>query len=273
MADTSLIPQQALDLNVLEQLEFDLPAKLNNLASLEAFEQQVFIAFGDVERAWDDVSRAYTRAAYHIHMILEHQLWRHRQTKGEDGQEYSMYNYQEDYLADLAQNTLKGFKVSTVKQFHSTIRMYKAMGWSRQQIEEATIRVLNKVSKRVEKDYVTGAPMGYKDGKVPEGKDLVTHLNEVTQEVIKRIDAPDIVFTNRDLDIHLDQQLANRKPMIDFRRLYGRPMTEVQWAYELTDDAGQLTPSKYGILRLYWEGDPPESVKIALLNKLGINLD
>lgn len=258
-----------------EALEFELPDQLDNLAALELFEHQVLIAYGDVEEAWDAMSHAYTRAAYHIHMILEHRLWRHRK-KIEiiDGieREYQVYNFQEDYLSDLAQNTMKGFKVSTVKQFHQTIRMYKELGWSREQIENATIRTLNLVSKRIEKDYLTGKPIGLKHGELPPDTSLEDHIIQVTNEVVASPDRPDVSFTKRELEAHLDQKLANRKPGIEFIRIAGKDMSTIQYSYTIYESDGMMSNrSKFGKVQVIWDPEPPMEVKLKFFEKLGID--
>lgn len=264
---SDLMIQQPVQLD-LDELQFDLTANLDNLASLEMFEQQVFIANGDIDDGFRLVSDGYTRAAYHIHMILHHRLWRHR--PNEYGQ--PMYESQDDYIKDLAQNLGKGFQPSTIKQFHTTIRMYRQIGWDREEIERAGITPLNKIAQRVDKDYATSAPKGLRHGKLPEGVSLPEYINQVTLEVLEAEGKPDVKLTGRELEVHLDQRLANRKPLIEFRRVYGSDMSKVQWVYELTDDVGQLTPSKYGVLHIQWQGDPPTSVIEKFFQKLGIDL-
>ncbi len=268
-------PSKSIEIDIGE-LEFNLPPELNNLNSLELFEQQVVIAFGDIEQAYTDVNDAYTRAAYHIHMVLEHDMWQHRLVPDNDmpGVYKQLHSSQEDYLADLAGKTMRGFAVSTAKGFHTAFRMARQLGYSKQQIESRGIYIFNEISKKfVDKKYDTGEPIRLKDGSTPpQGKTVNQHIIDTIEQVTTNPDRPDIVLKPKHFKLELQRQLAPRTPRVEFRHYPGNDMTNLVWEYERFDDAGQLD-FKSGELIIQFKGNPPTSVLERFYDLLKVDLN
>lgn len=271
----AIIPQSQIEIDIAD-LEFDLPDELRSVNSLELFEEQVVIAFDDIEEAYQAVNDAYTRAAYHVHMIMEYDLWRLRTVKEVDPEtgevtERQLHGSQEEYLEDLAGKTLRGFAVSTCKQFHTSIRVARHLGYSRHEIEDRGIYIFNEINKRVEKDHNTGTPLALKDGRPPGGREINDYLREVVEETVAS-GSPDVILKPRDFKLEIERRLSPYTAKIDFFRLPGKDMTKIQWSYELYDEAGMLQ-GKYGTVSFQWEGDVPEGVKVKFLQKLGVKLE
>lgn len=259
------VPISTIDIS---DLEFNLPSELDNLRSLETFEEQVVIAFGDIDEAYTAVSDAYTRAAYHIHMIMEYDLWRHRLTP--EGQ--PLHDTQEEYLADLADRTMRGFAVSTAKGFNTAFLLARDLGYSRQEIEKRGVYIFREMSKYVDKEYGTGKPLRLKDGSTPpDGKTVEEHLKSTVEQITSDSEKPaDVVLRPRQFKLELDRALAPHKPEIWFQRFSDNGKDTYHWFYQRVLDDGTLY-HRDGKAKLELEGDPPQEVTDKLLTALKLN--
>lgn len=268
-------PNNKIEVDIAD-LEFDLPPELDNINSLELFEQQVVIAFGDIEQAYTDVNDAYTRAAYHIHMILEYGLWKHRQVEDSElpGVYKQFHATQEDYLADLAGKTMRGFAVSTAKSFHTAFKIARHhLGYSKAEIEARGVYIFKEISKYVEKEHETGKPLRLKDGSIPPGgKTVIEHLRDTVESVTANPERPDIVLKPKHFKLELQRQLAPRTPRVEFRHYPGRDMTQLTWEYERYNDDG-MPDFKSDNLTIKWSGDPPTIVMEKFYDMLKIDLN
>lgn len=276
MSKATIIPDtiaSSIEIDI-NSLEFELPTELDNLHSLEVFEGQVVIAFSDLEEAYGEVNDAYTRAAYHIHMLLEHQLWRHRLTPDRPDpitgkmMYKPLYNIQEDFLEDLASRTVRGFGVSTVKGFHTALRRARQLGFTRQQIEASGVHVFNQIAKKLE----PGESLKLKDGPPPGGKGTLEYLREVVETVTANPERPDIVLKPHDFKIQLEKMLSPRKARIEFNRMPGQPMTTFQWFYDRASDDG-MPDIKVGNIHVQFADSPPNAVIEEFFRLLKVSLD
>lgn len=262
----AVVPTMELELD-LEHLDFDLPGDLITLDTLERFERQVEIGFGDAEAAQDDLVDAYTRIAYHVHMILQNFLWRKR--LDEEGR--PLFEFQEDYLNHLAERSVRGFSVPTMKKFHTAIRMARHLGYTRAEIEQRGIHIFSEVSHLVKKDYTTGEPTGLNHGSTKD-QEVKKLLVETIEELTTSPGKPDVVLKPRDFKLELQRRLAPGRPQISFRRYPGQALNTLRWEFERTDDEGQLD-FQGGDLFINWQGNPPTSVVEWLHRKLGVDLE
>lgn len=252
----------------IQDIGFDLPKELNTPQSLKFFEDQVFIAYGDVNEAYNLAKDGYTRLAYHTYMLLEHNLWRHH--KLPDGEQ--MFGTQEEYLEHLAAHSIRGFAISTVKGFNTSIRMAIQLGMSRERIESVGIHIINEVSKLVEKDYKTGKPLRLKDGELPPDRELNEYILEAINTIAADNSRPDIILRPKDVKAELNRLLAPNRPAINFTRYPGQAMNTIRWEYELFDEEGRMTPSRFGNLYIQWTDDPPAAVIEKFFQMIRVNL-
>lgn len=190
---------------LLSSMSFSLSPELDSEVGLRFFEEQVILAAED----WND---AKTRFAYHVHMILEHNLYRH--ALDDTGQ--PVFPAQKDYLAYLDQ--VVGRAVSTMKRDHGAIKMAKAIGLSTpQQIDEVGIEVLVDTFEGFKTDRDTGEPLGLKSGRIPVEKTPVEYARQVVTE-LSRSRNGNINLRRGDYKKELQRLLSPYKPIVRIER-------------------------------------------------------
>jgi hypothetical protein len=202
---------------------FHLPRKMDSIEGLLAFEGQVEIAAGDV-------AESTVRLAYHVHMILQHQLWRHMML--DDGKTPA-FGTQNEYLDYLASKIYAG--TSTMKAYHTAMRLAKSLGYSIDDILEKGLSIFNEVCRRVKLDRSTGEPLSLKSGKLPEGYNISGYLQEVIEEVGPS-DSHEMRLRGGDIRRELDNKLLRNRPRIDFDIPDENHPEIVTWHVELYQD-------------------------------------
>jgi hypothetical protein len=202
---------------------FHLPRKMDSIEGLLAFEGQVEIAAGDV-------AESTVRLAYHVHMILQYQLWRH--VTLDDGKTPA-FGTQYEYLDYLAGKIYAG--TSTMKAYHVAVRLAKFLDYSVDNIQVRGVSIFSEVCRRVIFDRITGEPVALKSGKVPDGYEIKGYLREVIDEVGPS-DSHEMRLRGGDIRKELDAKLLRNRPSIDFDIPDGRYPEIVTWHVELRKD-------------------------------------
>lgn len=238
------------------QLEtFQLPEELDNLDGLLQFENQIVIASRDLSEAMD-------RFGFHVHMILEYKLWRHRL----DGKNRPLFNTQEDYLEYLEPRCRAG--VSTMKSYHTGSRLAVWLGFDTiEKISRGGLTLFVEMAKMAKLDRETGKPIGPKSGSLPAGKDPITYYREVAEKMIsdKESGLNDRSYNQRK---KLGQLMEPSKPRVEFDIPDKRNPLYVIWVAEAYDGDGMLIPypGNYGLIK----ADSPEFVLLEWYKHVGV---
>lgn len=235
----------------ISEFDFDLDSKLDNPYGLELFERR---AIG----AADQMIGSRTEFAYSIHMILQNHLYRFAlDSNGEP------YKYADEYLRDFSHRVFVG--ISTMKAYHTAVRMARQLGFSADEIMDKGIYVFTEVSKEVIKDRQTAAPLRLRNSnKQPE--DLENYLVETIEELASHRDKPDMSYRPSEFRAHLETRLNIGKPQIWFQKFDDG----YYWYYQKVKEDGTLD-HRDGKIKIQFEGDPPQEVTDKLLTALKIS--
>jgi hypothetical protein len=211
------------------------PKNLDSLNGLELFEEQVILASQDMGDARD-------RFAYHLHLILEHRLWRHRKTESGD----MAFTDQQEYLEYLSSRCLAA--ISTMKAYHGAIRLAKHLGYDTMEtIGQIGLSIFMDMRDRLEIKRDTGEPLGLRYGKLPEGKELKSYLHEVIEQVSP--DEKTVALRPYDRRRTLDQIMCVGVPRIEFDipDMTNNP-GYITWHVEMYEEDGMLVdiPGNHG---------------------------
>lgn len=234
-------------MNLMIPSSFDLEKHFLSKEGFELFDAQAEIALGDVEEAT-------TRLAFHIHVILEYDLWR-----------YGGFESQQEYLENLASRKRNSFAVSTMKNFHSALRLAKQLGYgSREMVEERGVWVFEAINREVITDASTGEPLRLKRGELPRGREIHEFLREAVETYGGDASGE---WRNNDLRTVVAQFLTPGRWRVEFSPATDHRWWDVYWHVEAFDTDGMMVQVPGNHTRLS-EGRAPEVVRDEYFKRL-----
>lgn len=261
---TQVIPYEEVGEIDISSMDFTLDEKYKSQEGYKIFESQLFIALGDAQNARE-------RIAYHIHMILLHDLWAYERNEFAK----RVFLNQEEYLTYLAGRNLSGFAVSTLKAYHTALKLAGQLGYDTvEKISEHGLNVFLDISRNVKKDRATGEPVGLKRGMLPPSREIKEYLVETVEEYGNGGGKPDLVLSPRDSQISIDHKLAPGRPRVWFER-ERNGNGNVRWFFERYDDGAMIF--KQGSILVTFSSDSrgedvPAAVIEELYRKLGVEI-
>lgn len=240
--------------NLIELRDSQLSRKQDNLDTFELLETAA------VDRAKKSFQNA-TEAAYYIHIILKHRLWRHRQD--EDGN--PLYFKQNDYLKELEAKV--GWGRSSIFEYDGAWKFGENLGFKT--IEEVNaiggIHIL-----KIAKEYVQQAAKIDSKGRIVEyhnpSKPPELSNEEYLREKVIQLspmngDALRPVQLREEMYIHF-----SGRPKIEFQleRIEGLGGYDIRWLVKTVDPETKMISAETGLLS---EG-APEVVMIFICYKL-----
>lgn len=214
-----------------DKKSLELPDGFDSKEGLDAFEEQVVIAAVDI-------AQGTVRFSYHIHMILQYELWRHRKTE-DGGPAFNTQNEYLEYMSDLcAANGARITGVSTMKAYNTAFKLAKSVGYELPEIEEKGLGVFNEVAQLLVLSK-SGEPVRLKYGELPEGYNATGYVREVIDEVGPS-DNHEMKLYGSDIKRSLQNKLANKRPIIEFDIPDPSKPEIVTWHVEQYDSEGAL---------------------------------
>jgi hypothetical protein len=209
--------------NGYAKMELELSEEMDSLEGLRIFEGQLDIAH-------QDRIEVRTRMAYHIYMILNHELWRH--VRDDDGNQ--VFNTQEEYLTENEARWQMG--VSTARALYATVRMAGKLGYDSAAaiVDQGGIHLFDQVRQRVKIDRKTGEITALKAGEPPKGITPTEWALDTIKEV-SSAHGEEGLLRPKDVIRKLDEKLVVGKPLVEFIRDPMKPLGDLGWSFSQSD--------------------------------------
>lgn len=197
----------------------------------ESGRQYLFDCETQVALGWDKYKDGKLQMHLHVHLILDHELWRFG--RDDDGHEFEDQN---DYLRHLS-DELKVSR-STMFQHRSTLKVATAgMGFDPQEIEQFTMTPFTVARQLVDYDKRTGEIKDIPGVEIPDGSTPGEVMREVIEEIITPQEGHELDLRPKDVRAAMKEALGIVEPEVRFYRIpNGEEGWDIGYQYEYGED-------------------------------------